>query len=75
MTNFDYPARFLKNFIFYQKTGPFEEILALQTNEPVSKFLSFLSHNLFVKRFFSSENVHFSVKIEGFWRIFQQNRG
>lgn len=50
------------------------KILALQTNEPFSKFLCFLSHNLFVKRFFWSETVDFSLKIEGFWPFSLQNR-
>ena len=75
MTNFDPPAFFRKKLHFPLKTDPFVKILALQTYESFSKFPSFLSQNLFVKRCFSSENVHFPVKIEGFWRIFQQNRG
>ena len=57
-----------------KKIGPFVKILALQTNEPFSKFLAFLSHNLFVKHFFGSENVDFSVKIEGFWSFSLQNK-
>ena len=75
MTNFDPPALFRKKLHFPLKTDPFVKILAIQTYESFSKFPSFLSHNLFVKCFFFFVYVHFPVKIEGFWRIFQQNRG
>ncbi len=37
-----------------------------------SKILSFLSHNLFVKRFFRNENVHFLQKQREFCSFFSK---
>ena len=66
MTNFDPPTLFRKKLHFPLKTDPFVKILVIQTKESFSKFPSFLSHNLFVKRYFSNKNVHFSLKIADF---------
>ncbi len=65
-------ALFQKKLHFPSKKSAIRKDFSSPDRLTLSNFLSFLSRNLFVKCFFSSENAHFSVKTTIFGEFFSK---